>query len=219
MRFQYTRYREGFTTRIGPYVVVVWRTNDGWTAYDGRLDAVDIFPSHGGTRDQAVLAKVQRTSYLREALKREPIRSFRGEHTWLSNFFRVDVVLDGVTYRSVEHALQAAKTLDPDERGRVTAVVSPVIAKGIGKKVTLRPGWDALRLEVMRDLLRQKFDPGTPLAEKLLATGDAHLEEGNRWGDRFWGTVNGEGANHLGKLLMEVRKKLKGATLFGALHD
>ena len=139
----------------------------------------------------------------------ERITAFRGDHAWLSNFFRVDVALDGVTYRSVEHAFQAAKSLDPAERARVGAASSPAIARRVGKKVTLRPGWDALRLEVMLGLLRQKFGPGTSLAERLIATGDAHLEEGNRWGDRFWGTVDGAGENHLGRLLMQVRAELR----------
>jgi len=30
---------------------------------------------------------------------------------------------------------------------------------------------------------------------KLLETGDAHLEEGNDWGDRYCGTVHGVGQN------------------------
>ncbi len=58
-------------------------------------------------------------------MSEERIASFRGEHGWLSNFFRVDVVLDGVTYRSVEHAFQAAKTLDAAERAKVAAAPSP----------------------------------------------------------------------------------------------
>jgi N-glycosidase YbiA len=61
---------------------------------------------------------------------------------------------------------------------------------------------------VMRGLLRQKFSSGE-LYEKLLATGDALLVEGNSWGDRYWGQVQGTGENHLGKLLMQVRKELK----------
>lgn len=32
--------------------------------------------------------------------------------------------------------------------------------------------------------------------------------EGNTWGDKFWGVCDGEGENHLGKLLMEVRAEL-----------
>ena len=47
------------------------------------------------------------------------------------------------------------------------------------------------------------------LKEKLLATGDEHLEEGNTWGDTTWGTVNGIGENRLGKILMKVRNELQ----------
>ena len=42
----------------------------------------------------------------------------------------------------------------------------------------------------------------------LIATGDAYLEKENTWGDRVWGTVNGQGANNLGRILMDVRDEL-----------
>ncbi len=37
------------------------------------------------------------------------------------------------------------------------------------------------------------------------------LQEGNRWGDTFWGVDlrTGKGENKLGKILMRVRKELK----------
>lgn len=57
--------------------------------------------------------------------------------------------------------------------------------------------------------MREKFTQNTELADKLLATGDAYLEEGNTWGDRIWGTVNGSGANRLGVILMQIRAELK----------
>jgi ribA/ribD-fused uncharacterized protein len=137
------------------------------------------------------------------------ITSFRGEYNWLSNFFRCDVVLDGEVYRTVEHAYQAAKTTNPAERAKVRSLANPVFAKRAWKKVTLRPAWESVKLDVMLGFLRQKFAPGTSLAEKLLATGDAHIEEGNHWGDRYWGTVDGKGANHLGRLLMQVRDEVR----------
>ena len=62
--------------------------------------------------------------------------------------------------------------------------------------------------------LKLKFsDP--ILKEKLLATGNEKLEEGNWWHDNFWGNCycpkckNIEGVNKLGKLLMLLRKELK----------
>lgn len=35
------------------------------------------------------------------------------------------------------------------------------------------------------------------------------LIEGNDWGDTFWGMVDGEGENNLGKILMRVREEIK----------
>ena len=86
--------------------------------------------------------------------------------------------------------------------------LSNFYGRAAGRRITLRPGWDTLRLDVMRGIVRQKFrDP--VLAARLLATGAAHLEEGNTHGDRFWGTVNGQGENWLGRILMEVRSELQ----------
>lgn len=60
----------------------------------------------------------------------------------------------------------------------------------------------------MLQVVRAKFTQNAELADKLLATGDAHLEEGNTWGDRVWGTVNGVGANQLGIILMKIRDEI-----------
>ena len=34
------------------------------------------------------------------------------------------------------------------------------------------------------------------------------LIEGNEWGDTFWGTCDGIGENHLGKILMRIRNEM-----------
>ena len=56
----------------------------------------------------------------------------------------------------------------------------------------------------MKDILMAKFED-VELQRLLYETGDQQLIEGNNWGDRYWGQVNGEGKNRLGELLMEVR--------------
>jgi len=139
------------------------------------------------------------------------ITHFDGPYNFLSNFYRVDIEFEGVVYPSVEHAYQAAKTLDTGERIRIAQLPSPAAAKKAGRKVELRPHWDAMRIDVMHELLRRKFYLGDGLRERLLATGNATLVEGNWWGDNFWGSCppNGRGANNLGKLLMKVREELK----------
>lgn len=138
------------------------------------------------------------------------ITEFRGEDRFLSNFFPCPLRLGGRLYPTAEHAFQAAKTLIPEERERVAACRTPGDAKRLGRRLTLRPGWDALRFEVMEALLRQKFRPGSALARRLLATGEAELVEGNSWGDRLWGVCGGVGENRLGRLLMQIRAELRG---------
>lgn len=86
--------------------------------------------------------------------------------------------------------------------------LSPSVAKKLGRRVALRKDWESVKFSIMKDLVKAKFTQNPDLAEKLLATDNAHLEEGNTWGDRIWGTVNGTGANKLGIILMQVRDEL-----------
>ena len=138
----------------------------------------------------------------------DKIDLFRGEYAFLSNFQKCNIEFEGDVYPTVEHAFQAAKTFDKEERKRILSFASPVIAKRIGRKVKLRADWEDVKCDIMLQLLKKKFK-NPELAEKLLATGEAELIEGNNHGDRFWGMVNGEGKNMLGKLLMEVRDDLR----------
>lgn len=61
----------------------------------------------------------------------------------------------------------------------------------------------------MYEIVKAKFLQNKEIKEKLLLTGNEELIEGNTWGDRIWGTVNGVGENRLGKILMQVREELK----------
>jgi predicted NAD-dependent protein-ADP-ribosyltransferase YbiA (DUF1768 family) len=61
--------------------------------------------------------------------------------------------------------------------------------------------------------VKDKFSRNPELRVKLLNTGDLQLVEGNYWGDTFWGVCNGKGENHLGKILMRVRKELADTVL------
>lgn len=146
----------------------------------------------------------------------DPITLFRNEFYFLSNFYMTKLCYDGGWYNSSEHAYQAAKTLDKSKRisvqvgANTNASEKPGAAKKWGQEVELRPDWDEVRIPIMREILRIKFQK-PELAKLLLETGDRHLSEGNNHGDRFWGQVAGVGENHLGKLLMELREELKAA--------
>jgi ribA/ribD-fused uncharacterized protein len=134
-----------------------------------------------------------------------PIRGFTGKHRFLSNFTPAKVWLDDVPYVSVEHAYQAAKTLDPQERAIVRNAPTPGKAKRMGRMVKIREDWERVKVGVMFGLVMQKFAIHE-LREMLLMTDGQLLVEDNDWGDRFWGVCDGEGQNWLGRILMGVRE-------------
>lgn len=133
------------------------------------------------------------------------IKGFFGNYRWLSNFYRCEVVYDGLIYPTVENAYQAAKVREED-RNRFQ-IINPGEAKRLARRFNMVEGWD--KEKVMMHLLRQKFSK-SPWKKLLLKTGDTYLEETNTWGDTYWGVYNGEGENTLGKMIMEIREELKG---------
>lgn len=136
------------------------------------------------------------------------IRSFKGKYKFLSNFYPVFVNYGGIRFPSVEHAFQAAKSDDVEVRKLFAIAPTAKEAKRFGKQVKLTEGWDTKKISIMKSLLKQKFNH-EPLRSMLLDTEDSILIEGNNHNDKFWGQVNGEGMNILGKLLMEVRDDMK----------
>lgn len=136
------------------------------------------------------------------------VMQYHGQFRFLSNFYPSPIRLGGTVYPTVEHAYQAAKTLDSQERASIAQARTPGDAKRLGRKVTIRADWEDIKLAVMLACLRQKFQ-SEPLRSQLIATGDQELIEDNTWGDKFWGKCNGIGANHLGWQLQLVRKEVQ----------
>lgn len=141
------------------------------------------------------------------------INNFDGEYAFLSNFYMSAVTYNGLTYTNSEAAFHAQKTLDPIERKKFT-MLNPSEAKKLGRKVTLRSDWESVKDNIMYEICTAKFYQNQDLRKKLLATGNMYLEEGTYWHDNYWGSCycdrckNIEGKNHLGKILMQIRKEL-----------
>lgn len=152
--------------------------------------------------------EILRRALTRRNLDKSPVSGFFGDHRFLSNFWPAEVRLEGISYPTVEHAYQAAKCVDPAVRGQIRDAAKPGKAKKMGSRADVRPDWEQIRVEVMHDLVRQKFLKHRDLGDLLLATGSAELIEENTWGDTFWGVCDGEGENRLGRILMEVREKI-----------
>jgi len=133
------------------------------------------------------------------------------EHKWLSNFYPCLIILSGTGYSSVEHAYMSAKIPDPKWKDLCRITSSAGAIKKMSKHIKLVENWDSLKLVVMKDCLSQKFSQ-EPFRTKLIETGNQNIQEGNYWGDRFWGVdlkVNPNvGENHLGRLIMEIRSSL-----------
>jgi len=143
-----------------------------------------------------------------------PISFFNGSYYWLSNFSPYSVQYDSFMFPTVEHGFQAMKATDATAALAIINARTPREAKRLGRQVLLRPDWEDAKIDVMRLLVRLKFEQHSDIATKLLATGNRKLVEGNYWHDTFWGQCvcsqhHNSGQNHLGLILMYTRHLLR----------
>ena len=143
------------------------------------------------------------------------IDRFNGEYAFLSNYSASPFTDKcGDSYPTVEHYFQAQKATNMFDFEEIRMAKTPGLAKKLGRQIKIAPDWESVKEQVMLDGLRYKF--AIPeLRDKLLATGDQYLEEGNTWHDNYWGNCNCPkcidilGRNTLGQLLMEIREEIK----------
>lgn len=131
---------------------------------------------------------------------------FRGKYAFLSNFANVKIKHEGRIYNSVEHAYIASKQ-DTDYWKDLCLRFDASFLKKKSKGIDIRRDWKEVRLEIMYELLLQKFNK-EPFKSLLLEI-DEDIVEDNDWNDTFWGICKGKGENMLGKLLMRIRDNLK----------
>ena len=136
------------------------------------------------------------------------IDKFDGEYAFLSNFYYSPFMFQGRQYPTVEHFFQAHKAKTYEDFISVLVEPTPKGAKQVGRNIKMREDWETVRDTIMLEGLRAKFSI-KGLREKLLATGDEELIEGNHWHDTYWGVCNGVGKNKLGKMLMQVREEIR----------
>ena len=140
------------------------------------------------------------------------INSFTGDYDFLSNYYNCypPIEWEGISYPTVEHAYQAAKTTDMILRRSIASFDTPGKAKRAGKSLLIRPNWDHIRISIMTDLLILKFKK-IGLKLQLINTSPHELVEGNYWHDNFWGSCTCSACsrvikhNELGKILMMIR--------------
>lgn len=150
------------------------------------------------------------------------IRKVKEEHGWFGNMSHHPVVFEGQSFFTAEALFQSLRFSDESIKKSLTEIRNPMKAKFFAKAkdraalMTVQP-MSEQDLENMRLVLRLKMEQHEEIRNALLATGDDLIVEDctNRQGGSglFWGAalVNGEwkGQNWLGRLLMELREKLK----------
>lgn len=135
---------------------------------------------------------------------------FRGEYSFLSNFYPATIEFEDDYYPSVENAFQAGKCVNKLDREQFKHC-TPKEAKSLGRKVKLRKDWDDYKIDLMTRLVASKFRDND-LAIRLLEI-RGKIVEHNTWHDNFWGSCtcgscNDSGYNILGLILSEVRKDI-----------
>jgi hypothetical protein len=155
-------------------------------------------------------------------LKGNGMTIFSGELCPLSNLYSVVFDVNGEKFQSTEHFYQVKKCEDYGEMelaGEIRAVTTPREAMFIGKQI--RPDDTWLRSKgdkIMREGIKHKFS--VPEMRDFLIQTTGFLGEATR--HNYWGIghnlhTNGaqninnwNGSNTLGKILVDIRKELKG---------
>ena len=128
-----------------------------------------------------------------------------------SNFSGHPIKLKGKLWPTTEHYFQAQKFAGSDHEEQIRLARTPSIAARMGRSrsLPLRPDWETVKDDVMREALRAKFDQHPKLKSLLLSTGAVELIEHTQ-NDSYWADGgDGSGKNRLGELLMELRTQLR----------
>ena len=109
-----------------------------------------------------------------------------------SNFSRHPVTLGGRQWPTTEHYFQAQKFAGTPHEGEVRRAQRPMLAARLGRSRArpLRKDWETVKDDLMRAAVEAKAS--------------------------YWGCgPDGKGRNQLGKILMEVREKLRAEAAAG----
>lgn len=148
------------------------------------------------------------------------IRKVKAEHGCWGNMAPFPIIFDNKEWRTTEALFQALRFSDEKIREQIRLEKSPMsakmIAKSLSEKMTITPMSDE-DLDNMRLCLRLKVEQHPELLVDLLRTQDLQFVEDctkrQHGSGLFWGAANNSGEwvgkNWLGKLWMELRKKIR----------
>ncbi len=130
----------------------------------------------------------------------------------LSPFSAHEIVVDGITCKTLEHAYQALRLKPGIERDEVLAARSPIEAWHRGQKYKHNLDIqipDHNKYMFMERLCRIKLQQHDDIMQILLDTKDRELVKVSTT-DYYWGTgADGTGENQLGKIWMKLRDEIQ----------
>lgn len=140
----------------------------------------------------------------------DPVFFYEHEFYVFSNFSSFAIEWKGKLWPTSEHAYHSEKFEDEKMKEEIRNMRSAHEALKFAElhKPERRKDWDEVKLGIMKEILHAKVAQHPYVKKKLLESGDRELIE-DSWRDDFWGWgPNKDGANHLGKLWMEVRTEV-----------
>ncbi len=131
----------------------------------------------------------------------------------LSSYSAHSFKLDKAEWPSVEHYFQAMKFAEtaPDYCEKIRQAKTPKQAQKLGRTrfKKINPEWRKLRRVIMTRALYTKCHQYPNVARRLLDTEDHKIVESSQY-DYFWGCGRDRrGENTYGKVLMDIRAKLR----------
>ena len=117
----------------------------------------------------------------------EVVFYFTDSYDFLDNKFYSPISIKGKQFKCVDDAFKFMKSKAPNVQI-----------------------WEDKRLEIMHNLLLNKFLQNYKLVQRLMFSRNSDLINTNYWGDDFWGVFNDKGLNMLGELLQLVRDEFNG---------
>lgn len=160
--------------------------------------------------------KRDRDQWIAEQILEGHYKGFYQLKMWpLDSYSAFSIEYNGKMFPTAEHLYQARKFEGTNRRlfKEIRCSRSPQYAKTIAhlpdNEQYVQEDWDAVKVEIMRDICARKLSQHPYIKDKLFESRDLPLAEFSK-SDSFWGIgEDGSGLNMLGRIWEELRVLIK----------